>query len=196
MNHHLVQGQTPQPGKQSLSEASITPASEGAVSIPERECEISYTHSGGPGGQNVNKVETCAVLKWYPELSDQLSPRQVEKIMRACRPRAQEANSDLPEEAILSEEEFKELTPAMKRLRGRMSKEKAIVLKDSTTRDQLRNKNNAIEKLEKLVIDALKEKPARKRKKRSKSTLRKERKAREQRSQKKNERRKNKNPDY
>ena len=196
MNHHFVQGNNPQSGNKSLSEASLTPSAEEEVRIPISECEISFTHSGGPGGQNVNKVATCAVLKWYPELSDQLSPRQLEKIVRACRPRAQESDSEVSEDAVLSDNEFKELSPAMKRLRGRMSKEMAIVLQDSTTRDQLRNKHNAVEKLEKLVNDALKEQPRRKRKKRSKSTLRKERKSREKRSRKKNERRKNKNPDY
>src|SRR5271155_2593953 len=32
--------------------------------IPDAEFEWSYARSGGPGGQNVNKVATKAVLRW------------------------------------------------------------------------------------------------------------------------------------
>lgn len=34
------------------------------VAIPEEEFEISFARSGGPGGQNVNKVNSKAVLRW------------------------------------------------------------------------------------------------------------------------------------
>jgi ribosome-associated protein len=32
--------------------------------IPDEEVEWSYARSGGPGGQNVNKVSSKAVLRW------------------------------------------------------------------------------------------------------------------------------------
>jgi ribosome-associated protein len=32
--------------------------------IPREELEISYVRSGGPGGQNVNKVASKAVVRW------------------------------------------------------------------------------------------------------------------------------------
>src|SRR5437879_3002687 len=35
------------------------------VTIPEEELTWAYTRSGGPGGQNVNKVSSCAVLRWH-----------------------------------------------------------------------------------------------------------------------------------
>ena len=38
------------------------------VSIPEDELSWSFARSGGPGGQNVNKVASKAVLRW--RLSD------------------------------------------------------------------------------------------------------------------------------
>ncbi len=34
------------------------------IIIPEWELELSYARSSGPGGQNVNKVNTKAVLRW------------------------------------------------------------------------------------------------------------------------------------
>jgi len=34
------------------------------IRIPESELEWSFVRSGGPGGQNVNKVASKAVLRW------------------------------------------------------------------------------------------------------------------------------------
>ncbi|WP_152051742.1 alternative ribosome rescue aminoacyl-tRNA hydrolase ArfB [Tautonia marina] len=36
------------------------------ISIPMDEFQFDYIRSGGPGGQNVNKVATKAVLRWRP----------------------------------------------------------------------------------------------------------------------------------
>ena len=38
----------------------VTPA----IAVPDEEIEWSYARSGGPGGQNVNKVSSKAVLRW------------------------------------------------------------------------------------------------------------------------------------
>lgn len=35
------------------------------LAIPDEETEWSYARSGGPGGQNVNKVSSKAVLRWH-----------------------------------------------------------------------------------------------------------------------------------
>ena len=44
------------------------------VRIPGSEIDLSYATSGGPGGQNVNKVASKAVLRWNPVTSSALGP--------------------------------------------------------------------------------------------------------------------------
>ncbi len=41
--------------------------------IPARELRVSFARSGGPGGQNVNKVETKAELRWNLGQSEAVS---------------------------------------------------------------------------------------------------------------------------
>ena len=36
------------------------------LGVEERDLEERFTRSGGPGGQNVNKVSTCVVLRHHP----------------------------------------------------------------------------------------------------------------------------------
>jgi len=36
------------------------------ITIPDEELRFDFVRSGGPGGQNVNKVATKAVLRWNP----------------------------------------------------------------------------------------------------------------------------------
>jgi len=56
----------------------MIPVSE-RIQIPETELEWSYARSGGPGGQNVNKVSSKAVLRWpvttSPSLPDEVRAR-------------------------------------------------------------------------------------------------------------------------
>ncbi|MCH2210162.1 MAG: aminoacyl-tRNA hydrolase [Fuerstiella sp.] len=43
-----------------------------SIQIPRTELHFSYTRSSGPGGQNVNKVSTKAVLRWNVRQSPSL----------------------------------------------------------------------------------------------------------------------------
>ncbi len=43
------------------------------IKIPENEYDISFARSSGSGGQNVNKVNTKATLKWNCQTSPSLT---------------------------------------------------------------------------------------------------------------------------
>jgi ribosome-associated protein len=56
------------------------------LSIPDHELVLTYTRSGGPGGQNVNKVNTRATLRWSvrssPSLPEDVKSRFVQRYAR------------------------------------------------------------------------------------------------------------------
>jgi ribosome-associated protein len=56
---------------------------EQKATVPESEIDISYTFSSGPGGQNVNKRETKAVLRWRVEDSAIFNDEEKARIMEA-----------------------------------------------------------------------------------------------------------------
>lgn len=56
-----------------------------AFAVPEAELNITFARSGGPGGQNVNKRDTKAVLKWNVGVSSVLTDEQ-KTLVRAKLP--------------------------------------------------------------------------------------------------------------
>lgn len=46
--------------KEALADITV-----GDVMIPRREIDLSFDRSSGPGGQNVNKVNTKVTMKWH-----------------------------------------------------------------------------------------------------------------------------------
>jgi ribosome-associated protein len=59
-------------GHQDLAGIVVGPG----VVIPERELSWQFSRSSGPGGQNVNKVETKVELRFHPEASAAFSEAQ------------------------------------------------------------------------------------------------------------------------
>ncbi|MBS1958252.1 MAG: aminoacyl-tRNA hydrolase [Bdellovibrionales bacterium] len=53
------------------------------MKIPEHELEFTYARSSGPGGQNVNKVNSKAILRWNVmttrSLRDDVKARFIER---------------------------------------------------------------------------------------------------------------------
>lgn len=46
------------------------------LTIPEAELSVTFSRSGGPGGQNVNKVASKVELRWHPPTSAAISERE------------------------------------------------------------------------------------------------------------------------
>ena len=55
--------------------------------LPGDELEVSYSRSGGPGGQNVNKVETCVLIRFPIGSSRVLREEMKERLRTALRSR-------------------------------------------------------------------------------------------------------------
>lgn len=63
------------------------------IAIPRREIQFSFVRSSGPGGQNVNKVASKAVMRWQVAASatipDELRVRLVSKLGRRINDRGE-----------------------------------------------------------------------------------------------------------
>lgn len=60
------------------------------VWIDRREFSLTFSRSGGPGGQNVNKVNTKVTLRFDVSASANLSQSQRERIVQRLRTRVSE----------------------------------------------------------------------------------------------------------
>ena len=57
------------------------------IQIPLREIEFSFARSSGPGGQNVNKVSSKAILRWNPGQSPSLPAGVRARLLGHCQGR-------------------------------------------------------------------------------------------------------------
>src|SRR5206468_9126540 len=104
------------------------------IGIPEEEFAWSFVRSGGPGGQNVNKVASKAVLRWDVAGTPSL-PADVKERLQAQQ-------------------------------RRRLTTEGELVLTSQRYRDQERNRQDCLEKLRALVLQAAAVPKVRKKRKR------------------------------
>lgn len=73
------------------------------IGIPDSELSWSFVRSGGPGGQNVNKVASRAVLRWNVRTSPSL-PADVKARLEAQQPGRITTEGDL----IVSSQRFRD----------------------------------------------------------------------------------------
>jgi len=73
------------------------------IRIPETELSWSFVRSGGPGGQNVNKVASKAVLRWNLAASPSL-PEEVKQRLRA----QQASRVTVDGELVLTSQRFRD----------------------------------------------------------------------------------------
>jgi ribosome-associated protein len=65
------------------------------VQIPDDELDWSFARSGGPGGQNVNKVASKAVLRWKAAATSAAIPEPAKERMRTRFPSRFTADGDV-----------------------------------------------------------------------------------------------------
>jgi ribosome-associated protein len=98
------------------------------IQIPEKELRFVFSRSGGPGGQNVNKVSTRVELLFdlsaSPSLSDEEKELVVEKfasLMRLALARAKKRVPSKPSKASKRRRvDSKKTHSAKKAMRGRV----------------------------------------------------------------------------
>jgi ribosome-associated protein len=57
------------------------------LTIPSTELQASFARSGGPGGQNVNKVNSKAILRWDLNQTQVLFPTTLQRLRALARNR-------------------------------------------------------------------------------------------------------------
>jgi ribosome-associated protein len=92
------------------------------IRIPFQEFDWSYARSGGPGGQNVNKVESKAVLRW-PVTTSPTLPGDVRARF-------------------------------LQKFHTRITGDGELVMASQRYRDQERNKQDCLEKLTAMLLEA------------------------------------------
>ncbi len=99
--------------------------------IPARELRVTYARSGGPGGQNVNKVETKADLRWTPAESDVLSESDRAWLLKRLATRLTNEG-----ELVVVSSQTRERARNVEGARQRLAK----IVRDALVRPKLRRK--------------------------------------------------------
>lgn len=111
------------------------------LKVPMREIELRYTRSSGPGGQNVNKVNSKAVLRWPVATSPSL-PEDVRRRFLARFERRITTGGEL----VIASDRFRDRTRNAKDCLERLREMLASVAVAPRARRPSRPKRAAVER--------------------------------------------------
>jgi protein subunit release factor B len=89
-----------------------------SVAIPPEEIHYDFIRASGPGGQNVNKVETAVQLRFNPRNSRFIGPEILERLLRLAGNRVNASGEIIIEARRLDR---KRRRAQVKKLRGHAS---------------------------------------------------------------------------
>ncbi|SPQ97598.1 Prokaryotic-type class I peptide chain release factors domain-containing protein [Plasmodiophora brassicae] len=87
------------------------------VMVPRDQVQITFARSAGPGGQNVNKVNTKVEIRFNVETAKWLSDEAKQRLMNQQGHRITKAN-ELVVTSMVSRSQHRNLEDAMQKLQG------------------------------------------------------------------------------
>lgn len=132
----------------------------GSVTIPESELDFTFVRSSGPGGQNVNKVNSKAVLRWNCLGSAAFRPAQKERILDFLKNKLTRDGH-----LLLSSDQFRDQgrnrLECLEKLRAllidalkvREERKETRPTKGSVRRKQTQKRNNSLKKSLRRAVD-------------------------------------------
>ena len=115
-----------------------------SIEIPRREIELTYARSPGPGGQNVNKVNSKAILRWNVADSDCL-PDHIKRRFFALWKNRISKSGDLVLHSHRHRDQARNTADCLDRLRDMVRAALVVPKKRKPTRPSLGSKKRRLE---------------------------------------------------